>query len=232
MFVKSSKLVYDTGLLSHNYQPSNSLVRNRAPGWRDGSAVKSEAHNQKYKKPSSEPQKSLTGILCSPRTSSAYTLESCPRNSTFILFYLVWVNYKKYYKVPSRILWTHRRGWRKKREWGMGEGNDIIIYTHICICMCAYILFVSLFWEVSLYSPGWPETQIQRPAYLLFSDGIKGVHGRLARTHPPLNLKNLLFYVYECFVCVLECLVPAEVRRGQISENCSCDRLWLPCGRC
>lgn len=58
------------------------------------------------------------------------------------------------------------------------------------------------------------------------------------RTHTPLNLKNLLFYVNECFVCVLECLVPAEVRRAgsqgtAVVTGCDChvgaaNRTWVP----
>lgn len=102
----------------------------------------------------------------------------------------------------------------------MGAGNDIIIYTYICICTYAYILFVCFerFHCIVLVN-----------LKLKFRDlpacfSVMGLKVCVAGWRTPLNLKKLLFYFYACFVCIpCACLVPAEVRRGQISGNCSCD---------
>ena len=99
--------------------------------------------------------------------------------------------------------------------------------------MCVYVHLYCLFWEkVSLYSPGWPQTQIQRTVCLFLSNGIKfaTTSGQYtdARTHPHLSFRIYYFmYTHTCLHAW--CLLRSEekVRSPGTEVTGGCE---LPCG--
>lgn len=159
------------------------------------------------------------GILWSPRTSSAYTLESCPRNSTFILFYLVWVSWKsitKYLQEYFELI--EGAGGRK----GNGSGKLYnYIYIHIyCLFLCFERFHCIVLANLKLKFRDLPAC---------FS--VMGLKVCVAGWCTPLNLKKLLCL---CMFCLhTTCMLGAcwGQKRSDLREL-QLWQLWLLFGRC